>query len=452
MRIVTPFRPFVAESVEQKNLGPFDWLGAIDMLRESARRSCGIEVVSITDVDTELAAPSLQFRTEHRRLMPWIVEVALRYIESDAFDQDTIMVSPDVLVFGNPGAWFKHADFDLGMLARHHPARPLINSVQFWPVARRAPLRTLYRAVFESLGELSEEQLVWGGDTTPFVKLFGPVEPGRISIRHGGRVRFLDLESVMTAYSDVLNRRERPDRLVDFRYLRKHCMRAFFERNFQPMLEVNGWFFAAADRFMAKEINAAGEYQRQHLIGAMAATKQHRLAVDGGAHVGTWSVPMARVFERVMAFEPSADTFEALKANLARQGAGNVKARQVALGAATGRAEMTLDGDERAIADGNLGARFVRAGDKVPVVPLDSYRLEDLDFLKLDVEGSEVAALQGARQTLKRCRPVVLFEDKGHWKRYGHGRRAPHELLASLGAKPIRRVGSDEIWGWRDGG
>lgn len=452
MRIVTPFRPFRPESFEHKDLGRFDWVEAIRMLRTSAKRACGLEVLTITDADTELPVPALKYQTEHRRLMPWIVEVALKYVESDDFDQDTVMVSPDILVFGDLGRWFRDKDYDLGLLARP-PGRlrdmnPMLNSVQFWPRKSRDAIRRLYCLVAERLGSLSEEQLVWGGDTTPFIELFGPVEVNRVHGHPAGRVRFLNADDVMLTFSGPLMWKSTPDRLVDFRYKRKLMMPEYFRRKFAPMLEVNGWFFAEGDRFMAAEINEKGEYQKTHLDAALALTKQRRVAVDGGAHVGTWSIPMAKIFRTVHAFEPSGDTFAALQANLEKRGVKNVKAREVALGKVESQGAMTLDGDERAKQMGNLGARHLGAGSSVRVVPLDSFELDVLDLLKLDIEGGEVDALKGAEETLRRCKPIVLFEDKNLWKRYGYGRRAPHDFLESIGAVPMRRVAMDEIWGW----
>ena len=81
-------------------------------------------------------------------------------------------------------------------------------------------------------------------------------------------------------------------------------------------------------------------------------------------------------------------------------------------------------------------------------MPLDHLALVDVDFIKIDVEGYEPFALRGAKNTLVRCRPVVLFEDKWHWKRYGLPAKAPHDFLLSLGAREIDRVGKDAIWGW----
>lgn len=206
--------------------------------------------------------------------------------------------------------------------------------------------------------------------------------------------------------------------------------------------------FAAGDRFMRAEFEAqGGSYQRAHLDRAMSHVKQFRTAIDGGAHVGTWAIPMAARFWRVFAFEPSRDTFDALRQNLEAHGQTNVTEFHAALGERSGRARMTID-DPAQVAAGNLGARHIAKGDDVDVVPLDHLALVDVDFIKIDVEGYEPFALRGAKNTLVRCRPVVLFEDKWHWKRYGLPAKAPHDFLLSLGAREIDRVGKDAIWGW----
>jgi len=57
--------------------------------------------------------------------------------------------------------------------------------------------------------------------------------------------------------------------------------------------------------------------------------------------------------------------------------------------------------------------------------------------------------LRGARATIARCRPIVLFEDKFLWRRYGLARDEPHTILRALGYQPIVRAGIDEIWGPR---
>jgi hypothetical protein len=46
----------------------------------------------------------------------------------------------------------------------------------------------------------------------------------------------------------------------------------------------------------------------------------------------------------------------------------------------------------------------------VDVRTLDSYELQRLDLIKVDVEGHEFSVLEGARQTIERCRPSIIVE------------------------------------------
>lgn len=213
------------------------------------------------------------------------------------------------------------------------------------------------------------------------------------------------------------------------------------------MKQHQGIAFPDADAFMLTQVAADGSYQRGHLEEALTFVTDWSCAVDGGAHVGLWSRLMAARFDRVIAVEPSADTREALLANMAAFGCANVEVMGVALGAAAGTVSMTLD--EKGAAMQNTGARFVQPGGGIPLITIDSLTLPSLGFLKLDVEGSEVAALQGARQTIKRCQPIVLFENKFLWKRFGYTREAPQALLRSWGYRQRAIVSRDEIWGPR---
>ena len=211
------------------------------------------------------------------------------------------------------------------------------------------------------------------------------------------------------------------------------------------MKTVHGWAFPDADEFMAGQLKADGTYQGSHLEAALCHVTDWSLALDGGAHVGTWSRILAGRFDQVLAFEPSPDTYQALLANMAAFGCANVVPVQAALGDRKGRVSMTLDG--RGAQLKNTGARYARPGGEIAQTTIDALALQSLGFVKLDVEGSEHAALSGALETLARCRPVVLFENKGLWRRFDVRPRGPHDLLAANGYKFLEKVGCDEIWG-----
>lgn len=208
-----------------------------------------------------------------------------------------------------------------------------------------------------------------------------------------------------------------------------------------------GWAFPDDDEFMVGQMDSEGHYQLSHLLGAIEHCRNFALCVDGGAHIGTWSKVLAEKFRSVHSFEPSPDTFECLQHNVG--GIANITLHNKALGKTPGKVSMTLEGFQRAIDMKNTGARFTKEGGAIERITLDSMNLPALDFLKLDIEGGEVDALMGARATLIKYRPVVLFEDKYLWKRYGYARNKPHEILASLGARKITRLSMDEVWGWK---
>jgi len=200
---------------------------------------------------------------------------------------------------------------------------------------------------------------------------------------------------------------------------------------------------------MAGEMKPDGSYQRGHLERALTYVRDFSLAIDGGAHVGTWTKPMCAVFARVLAVEPSADTFEALTANVLVFGGANVTLHHAALGDTVGWVSMAPL-DPRAAALHNTGARFVRPGGTIPLLRIDDWQLPSCGFIKLDIEGSEPLALEGARETLRRCQPIVLFENKGFWRhRYHQLIDAPQRVLASVGYRELDIVGKDVIWGPR---
>lgn len=215
------------------------------------------------------------------------------------------------------------------------------------------------------------------------------------------------------------------------------------------MKEHLGWKFPDADVFMVGELKANGTYQSRNLHEALRHVRRWRLAIDCGAHVGTWSRLMSAKFAQIIAVEPAADTYACLVENLRTFGCANVESRHLAVGAKAHEVRLVLDG--RGASMRNTGARHVvparsAAGEVVHCEPIDEWQVPDLDFLKMDIEGSEVDALQGAQATIRRCQPVILFENKQLWRQFGHRPDAPQRFLSGLGYRLAARVSCDEIW------
>src|SRR5690606_31779742 len=102
----------------------------------------------------------------------------------------------------------------------------------------------------------------------------------------------------------------------------------------------------------------------------------------------------------------------------------NVVFTQAALG--SGASFIAMD---RWCGPQNPGANRVMAGGTIPVMSLDSLQLKDVDLIQLDIEGYEMNALEGASNTIDRCRPVVCLELRDHSHHYGTSDEAIREWM-----------------------
>jgi len=136
-----------------------------------------------------------------------------------------------------------------------------------------------------------------------------------------------------------------------------------------------------------------------------------RGAVDVGVWWGPWTWWLARRVPRVDSFEPNSD----LVARLAPVMPDNVTLHPVALSDRSGEAEFWVPsggtGTEGRASLEHAG-RSGRGWRHHPVVTrrLDDFALDDVGFVKIDVEGHEFAVLHGAAGLIDRERPTVLVE------------------------------------------
>ena len=134
------------------------------------------------------------------------------------------------------------------------------------------------------------------------------------------------------------------------------------------------------------------------------------IAIQAGGNCGIYPLYLSDRFTCVITFEPERQNYGCLLKNIENR--TNIIASCAALGDSVG-----LVGIEPC--DYNNGASYVIDGRDVPVIAVDDLGLDSLDLIQLDVEGYEAKALQGASQTINRCKPVMMVEDRGHGSRYG---------------------------------
>jgi FkbM family methyltransferase len=146
---------------------------------------------------------------------------------------------------------------------------------------------------------------------------------------------------------------------------------------------------------------------------------------DVGGYEGIFTLFFARrvgTNGQVVTFEPNPRNFEKIAENVRLNGFANVKVRQIALGAAPGRASLVFPADETA--RGSLETRIadqIRHEKEVVTIDVEIDTIDrqiaggvpEPEFVKLDVEGVEYDVLQGMTSLLSRKHPRLYIEIHG---------------------------------------
>jgi FkbM family methyltransferase len=165
------------------------------------------------------------------------------------------------------------------------------------------------------------------------------------------------------------------------------------------------------------------------------------VVVDVGAHIGYYTLLFARVVGpagHVFAFEPSPENFSTLQRNVAANGHANVTLIPKAVSKKRGHLLLYLSetnlGDHRIYDPGDEP----RAVIEVESVALDQFFLTysgAIDLVKLDIQGAELAALQGMTRLLEQFPTAKLLLE--FWplglKEFGVEASALLELLEAQG-------------------
>lgn len=170
----------------------------------------------------------------------------------------------------------------------------------------------------------------------------------------------------------------------------------------------------ASDVYIGQAIVVYGEYCPAEARLLQQLIRPGMTVVEIGANMGSHSVDMARACAPgpFYAFEPQPRLFQILCANLALNDVDNALAYPEACGAEEGEAMIPrIDYAQRGNFGGVSLGDATDAGIVVRVRPIDALDLPACGLLKIDVEGFEAQVVLGARETIRRCRPVIYIEN-----------------------------------------
>lgn len=164
------------------------------------------------------------------------------------------------------------------------------------------------------------------------------------------------------------------------------------------------------------QINLRGVYELEELTSTLAWLNESQLingsALDIGANIGNHSLFFARHYEQVFSFEPNPKTYKLLEYNASL--VSNIRCFCLGLSDHDGRAILNTD-------PANIGASsLTERPDQQPSLhqeielrtldSIEEIQVLSIGLIKIDVEGHELAVLEGGKQLIKRTRPLILFE------------------------------------------
>jgi len=211
------------------------------------------------------------------------------------------------------------------------------------------------------------------------------------------------------------------------------------------MKQVGKMWVLDDDDFFTKHLDTAGHFEYNKVLAALKYVTNWDCFIDGGAHYGTWSIPLSQKFKKVISFEGSERIYECLSKNT--ENIHNIEINNVAIGDRFDNVKIGM-GKERGSL-GNSGLRTFVGSGNTPMIPIDSLNIKSLGLMKLDVEGYELPTLRGAEETLLRCKPVIIFEENRRCLEHNVNYGDSGKYLESLGAELAEKIHTDLIYKWK---
>jgi len=217
------------------------------------------------------------------------------------------------------------------------------------------------------------------------------------------------------------------------------------------MKNVKGWYLPDGDthfQSMLKKVNDEFTYQQSHRDFVLNYVDKFDVAIDVGANVGFWSKDFCRKFKSVWAFEPINDVIECYKKNMASF--NNWHLEEVGLSNKQGENIKIYKGIENS-GGSSLVEGFESASNQfqyIDVKKLDDYinDFTTVDLIKVDIQGSEQAFLNGAIDFLQKFNPTLSLELPIRTDKEKTIAKHINKFLKDIGYKELGRHKKDTVF------
>lgn len=138
--------------------------------------------------------------------------------------------------------------------------------------------------------------------------------------------------------------------------------------------------------------------------------KSSQCFVDAGSYIGTEAIYFAKLSPKnfVIALEPDLDNYQKLLTNISLNNVKNILPINAGLWKSSGHVKFSSNGNEMSgVLFGND-----RKSTRVKTITLDCIYQKihrKIDYVKMDIEGAEIEALQGGVRCIKKCHPKFII-------------------------------------------
>lgn len=137
--------------------------------------------------------------------------------------------------------------------------------------------------------------------------------------------------------------------------------------------------------------------------------------IDIGSNIGIYSIFASAFFEKVYSFEPSKFTFKIQLNNIELNHIKNIDVINYGLSSVEGNGDLRINKfNNGGNSLENLGAEVSSEIEKVKLTTLDSFFidkcLDQIDLIKIDIEGHEIEAIKGGCNLLSKFKPLIYCE------------------------------------------
>ena len=153
-------------------------------------------------------------------------------------------------------------------------------------------------------------------------------------------------------------------------------------------------------------------HERGEIKFLESIVKEGMNVIDIGANIGITTVTVAKKIGKrgkLYSFEPTPEYFNILKDNVSSNGLENVKVYELAVTDQVGRIYFYQKGLSSGIVFEEGAKRF-----EVPTTTIDRFligeKIERIDLIHMDCEGSELLVLKGAEETLRKNKVKIFCE------------------------------------------